>query len=275
MNVGALFQIEKVNFVELHKVFQFDHEAFQSSIRAKFTKLQEDMSIENKIIDALAIKEEKCKVLETKIQYDEKQVDDFLAEKALTHICISNVTRLLSDITKTRDPMISITVKKHLSEMLRLVFATLHHLEGVSKPVSFHKQGGEGSSKVQTNEPPKSPIKPLVIKKEPKRKEKLFSEETIIDDIDDEEPDEAELKRWKAHEAEIDEHTRIVRKAKEKERAEKEAQTTLKSKMLLFPKWNLKRIQNQAMDMPSQYWLDPIASFEIQNTHDSQLDLYL
>ncbi|CAH1427681.1 unnamed protein product [Lactuca virosa] len=32
-------------------------------------------------------------------------------------------------------------------------------------------------------------------------------------------------------------------------------------------------MQNQVVDMPSQYWLDPIASFDVQNTQDSQLDL--
>lgn len=65
-NVGALFQTEKANFVELRKTLQSDHTAFQSSIVAKITKLQEDLATENKIMDALAIKEEKCKVLQNK-----------------------------------------------------------------------------------------------------------------------------------------------------------------------------------------------------------------
>nr|KAJ0188191.1 hypothetical protein LSAT_V11C900483250 [Lactuca sativa] len=197
-----------------------------SSIAVKITKLQEDLAAENKITDALAIKEEKCKVLGNKLHYTTKQIDDLLAEKAVMRSCISDVTGLLSDIIETHNPMISITVKKHLAEKLRPVFAMLHHLE-----------------------------------------------EPIIDDSKDEEPDEDELKRRKAREAEIDKHVRIVKEAEEKERVEKEAQATLKSKMLLFPKWTLKRIQNQVVDMPSQYWLDPIASFEIQNTQDSQLYL--
>ena len=115
-------------------------------------------------MDALALKQEKCKVLETKLQYGQKQFDDLRAEKAVTRTCISDVTGLLSDIIKTRDPMISITVKKHLSDKLRLVFAMLHRLEGVSTPMCFPKQGGEGSSKVQTNDTPKATIKPPVIK---------------------------------------------------------------------------------------------------------------
>ncbi|CAI9303712.1 unnamed protein product [Lactuca saligna] len=130
--------------------------------------------------------------------------------------------------------MISMIVKKHFSEMLRPVFAMLHCLEGVSKLMSFLKQGGEGSSKVETNEPPKDPIKSPVIKQEPKKKEKLFSEEPIIEDSKDEESDEAELKRRKAREVEIDEYARNVREAEENERVEKEAQATLKRKCYYF-----------------------------------------
>ncbi|CAI9293869.1 unnamed protein product [Lactuca saligna] len=128
---------------------------------------------------------------------------------------------------------------------------------------------GESGSKVK---PPKVPVK-LVIKKEPRGKENLIEEEPIIDDDEDEEPDEAELKRRKARDAELNETQRIVKEAGEKERADKEAYATLKSKMLLFPKWTLKKIQHDVVELPSQYWLDPIASFDRQNSQDSQLDL--
>ncbi|CAH1428714.1 unnamed protein product [Lactuca virosa] len=57
------------------------------------------------------------------------------------------------------------------------------------------------------------------------------------------------------------------------DKADKEAQATLQSKKLLFPKWTLKRIQHDAVDLPSQYWLEPVVSFDLQNTQDSQLDL--
>lgn len=43
--------------------------------------------------------------------------------------------------------------------------------------------------------------------------------------------------------------------------------------MLLFPKWTLKKIQHDAVELPSQYWLDLVASFDYQNAQYSQLDL--
>ncbi|CAI9285091.1 unnamed protein product [Lactuca saligna] len=102
----------------------------------------------------------------------------------------------------------------------------------------------------------------------------MFNEEPIIDDSEDEEElDEDELKKRKAREADLDEHKRIIREAKQKERVEKEAQGTLQSKKLLFPKWTLKRIQHDVVDLPSQYWLEPVVSFNLQTTQNSQLDL--
>lgn len=68
----------------------------------------------------------------------------------------------------------------------------------------------------------------------------MVNNEPIIDDDEDKEPDEAALKRWKTREVELNENAHVVKEAKEKERAEKEAHATLKSKMILFPKWNLK-----------------------------------
>ncbi|CAI9290870.1 unnamed protein product [Lactuca saligna] len=124
------------------------------------------------------------------------------------------------------------------------------------------KQGGEGSSKEDHTKVHAKPV----FKKESKVKEKLIEEKPIIDDDEDEEPNEVKLKRKKARDAELNEAQRIIKEAEKKERAEKEAQATLKSRMLLFPNWTLKKIQRDVVDMPDQYWLDPVASFDRQNT---------
>lgn len=50
---------------------------------------------------------------------------------------------------------------------------------------------------------------------------------------------------------------------------EREAQTTLVVKKLLFPPWFLERILNEAVDNLSIHWLDPITLFEQENTLDS------
>nr|KAJ0209922.1 hypothetical protein LSAT_V11C400209070 [Lactuca sativa] len=198
-NVGAMFNAEKASFAELRTKFKSDHKAFQASIDAKLLKLQADLAIESKIMDALALKEKKCKVLETKLHYTQQKVDDLLAEKEVTRSCIYDINRLVSDIIETRDPMISITVGKHLLEKLRPVFAIFSPFGGCFHADVVFETKGEGRSKVYTKDvKPKVSVKPPIIKQDPKDKDSLFSNEPIIDDSEDDEPDEAELKRRKA-----------------------------------------------------------------------------
>ncbi|CAI9261961.1 unnamed protein product [Lactuca saligna] len=82
------------------------------------------------------------------------------------------------------------------------------------------KQRGEQSKKDEPKTPAKHNVKS---ESEPNGKENLFSEEPIIDHSEDEEPDENELQKRKAREAEMDEHQRIVRETEAKEKAEREA----------------------------------------------------
>ncbi|CAI9287941.1 unnamed protein product [Lactuca saligna] len=131
--------------------------------------------MEIKIMDAIAIKEEKCKVLETKLRYTEKHVDDLLSEKAVTRSCISNIIGLLSDIIETRDPMISIIVKKHLDKKLCPVFAMLHRLEGVMKLVAFSQQGEKVAPKFNWMNPPKLQPTLLSSRKNPSVKKSYFT----------------------------------------------------------------------------------------------------
>ncbi|CAI9299173.1 unnamed protein product [Lactuca saligna] len=129
----------------------------------------------------------------------------------------------------------------------------LNRLEGVPESSSIPKQGGEEVQQ-SNKEKPKPSVKPTVkpkSKNEQKGKEKLINEEPIIDNSEDEELDEHELKRRRDHEAQIDEHQRIVCEAKGKEKVERKAQVTLQRRKLLFLVWNLKRILSEPMDMPS------------------------
>ena len=88
---------------------------------------------------------------------------------------IANVTGRISEIIKTHDSMITITVKKHLAEKLRSVFSMLHRPEGVPESSSILKQGGESVSQSKKEDPKPSVKHTVKSEYEPKGKEKLFS----------------------------------------------------------------------------------------------------
>ncbi|CAI9300225.1 unnamed protein product [Lactuca saligna] len=102
-----------------------------------------------------------------------------------------------------------------------------------------------------------------------KRKRKL-------DDDEEEEEEDisagATLKR-KTCDIELDE---IVCVAKEGEAHEKEAldaQVALETQKADFPPWSIEWILNEAIENPSVYCLEPVVSFDLENTSDSQLYL--
>ncbi|CAI9266167.1 unnamed protein product [Lactuca saligna] len=114
-------------------------------------------------MDSLATKTKRVKVLSVKLKNAEKKVQDFLTDKAITKICISDIRSFLSDVIETRDSMITISIRKHLNENLRLVFAMLHKLQGFLDQTFVLKQMGEGGSTVMTRKQgPKAPTKLVV-----------------------------------------------------------------------------------------------------------------
>ncbi|CAI9271208.1 unnamed protein product [Lactuca saligna] len=111
-----------------------------------------------------------------------------------------------------------------------------------STPKCFHRSGSGGGTRCVTIQEgrPHAGKHTVKSKYEPKGKEKLFSEEPIIDNNEDEESVDNELQIREVCEAEMDEHQRRIHKAEAKEKIECEAQVTLDNGKLLFPEWNMK-----------------------------------
>ncbi|CAI9298379.1 unnamed protein product [Lactuca saligna] len=76
-----------------------------------------------------------------------------------------------------------------------------------------------------------------------------------------------------ARDLELNENARIAREDEEKELKGKEDDDTLECRKLLFPMWTLERMMHEVVDLPSVHWLEPVASFDLDNTKDSQFDM--
>ncbi|CAH1444057.1 unnamed protein product [Lactuca virosa] len=131
-SLGSLFTTERTKLQDIQTGLKSDHESFQVTISSQLSQLKDELVKESTLKDSLALKTEEAKLLSTKLEALEKQVKDLLSERAVMRSCITDVTGLLSNIIETRDSMITITMRKHLQENLKPVFAMLHRLEGVS-----------------------------------------------------------------------------------------------------------------------------------------------
>ncbi|CAI9290716.1 unnamed protein product [Lactuca saligna] len=167
--VWNLFKTEKAKLHEIRADLKTDHEYFQSNISSQVSQLKDTLATKSNLKASLSVKNEEASVLRAKLEASEKNVNDFLFERALMRSCITDVTSMLSNILETRDSMLTISVRKYLFEKVRPVFALLHRLEGVRESGFIPKQGGEGISKktdpkMSRNEPPKYLVKPIVKK---------------------------------------------------------------------------------------------------------------
>ncbi|CAI9299727.1 unnamed protein product [Lactuca saligna] len=132
-NLSSSLKTEMEALTHVRTGLQHDNNEFQNTISSKIDKLHNELAMENKIVDQLAAKTGKVKVLTIQINHADKEITELNSKIADMKSCIADVNSLLSNIIETRDPLIPITVKKHLAEKPWPAFTILNRLEGVSE----------------------------------------------------------------------------------------------------------------------------------------------
>lgn len=67
-SLSTSLKSERAKFQEILNGLKDDHDKFQSSITSELSKLQEDLVMESKVMDALSIKTVKVKTLSIKLE---------------------------------------------------------------------------------------------------------------------------------------------------------------------------------------------------------------
>ncbi|CAI9268992.1 unnamed protein product [Lactuca saligna] len=143
-SLGFLFKIEKTKLQELRTGLKSDHESFQATLSSQLSQLKDELVKESSLKDSIALKTEEGKVLTTKLEASETQVNDLLYERAVMRSCITDVVSMLLKIIEASDSMITIRMCKHQQEKLRPIFDMLHCLEGFSDQDFNPNQGENG-----------------------------------------------------------------------------------------------------------------------------------
>jgi len=98
------------------------------------------------------------------------------------------------------------------------------------------------------------------------------------DDLDDEDQSETEeeKEKKKKERAEkdklLDDLNALHKRLDAQDARDLEAKLDLKTRKILFPEWDVRRMLLEAIDTPKQLWLEPAVSFDLSNSLDSQLD---
>ena len=146
-------------------------------------------------MDQIAAHTTTVKVHQAKFDHVNKEIKDLQSERVVVKSCVGDVNAFLSNILDSHDPILTISIHKHLVEKFHPTISKLSRIEVVSETPIILKQGGEAQSK--KGEPKPSAKHTVKSVYEPKGKEKLFSDEPIIDNSEDEEPDKTDSKREK------------------------------------------------------------------------------
>nr|KAJ0210427.1 hypothetical protein LSAT_V11C400177580 [Lactuca sativa] len=190
------------------------------SINTRLAKLQEELAIESKIMDELALKTTQVKTKSLQLNQANKEYEYLRSKWAVVKSCVSDVHALLSNVFEAHDSVLTLSVKRHLTEKLGPVLEVLSRIEASGSVV---QDKGKGH----------------------------------VEDGDEEEETVADALKRKQHDRESDENARAAREAEEKDRKMKEAHDLLESRKTLFPLWSLEKLVKEVNDSPSTHWLEP------------------
>ncbi|CAI9281062.1 unnamed protein product [Lactuca saligna] len=71
------------------------------------------------------------------------KVDELNSEKVVIKSCVGDVNQYLQNLIETHDYLLTVSVRQHRADKLKLVFSMLNRIEGVLESDSLLKQGGE------------------------------------------------------------------------------------------------------------------------------------
>ncbi|XP_052623813.1 flocculation protein FLO11-like [Lactuca sativa] len=250
-SLSKSLQAEKTMFEAVRSSIQAENTSLISSVNSRLESLHADLAKESQ---ASIIEVQKVQLAQA-----EKEISLLKTERAVFRSCVEDVKDMLTSILGAHDPILTLTIRNHLTSKILPALALLHEMKGVSERLISPKQGGEGSQlKVIVKTETESPQPKVKVTTEPKGNEASSSgsqdkKKGIDDDSDDEEEDtiaEA-LKRKKNRE--LDETLKIAREAEEWERRNKEEKEALNYKKALFPLWTKETLINEAIEFPSIY----------------------
>lgn len=217
-----------------------------SSVVLWIEKLQADLTIENKIMDELAEKNQKTKVLAQKLKHTTQHNANLEEERSLIKGCISEVNQYLTRIVETRKSSFTVSIRQSLSKKLQLVFAMLNHIISVSGSRASAKQRGDKEEKI----------------KKGKDKGKGIPED---DNNENTKMTESERIAMEMRDKELDELNALKKKFEAEEAKDKNVKLELETHKSLFRPWFQERIQREAIEDSNIYWLEPTNSFDLKN----------
>ncbi|KAL7588506.1 hypothetical protein Lser_V15G41267 [Lactuca serriola] len=219
-SVSQSLQKEQQKFYDVRSSIQADNASLISSVSSKLDSLHADIAKESALKEEIARQASTIAVQQVQLAQAEKEISLLKTERVVFRSCANDVKDMLTNVIGARDPILTLTIRNHLTSKLLPALVILHEMKGVSEPFVTPKQGGVGSQKIIVTKEVKDN---LALGSGPTDKLKNIvndndrdADETIVD----------ALKR-KKRDKELDEILKITKEAEEIEKHNKEKEDIL------------------------------------------------
>ncbi|XP_023769235.1 pectinesterase inhibitor 10-like [Lactuca sativa] len=124
-----------------------ENASLHAKVNERLTQLEADLAMENRIMDELDRRTVQLKLQLHKVHTTNTEINDLKSEREVIRSSAADVHSILLHLIEASDPLITITVRRHLADKLRPALDVLNRIEGVPVTKVQPKQGGEKESK--------------------------------------------------------------------------------------------------------------------------------
>nr|KAJ0205612.1 hypothetical protein LSAT_V11C500229060 [Lactuca sativa] len=216
-SLSTSLKTEREKFEVSHQSLQADRTILLSYVKTSLTNLKTDLAWDNKVREDLALSQTQVATLSLELSQANMEIESLRAEDTVLKSCVNDVHSLTSNLLEAHDSVLTISVRRHLTDKLLPALEMLSRIRGVTEPIDTPQQGGD-----VTQDPPiQPPIEKSVgnttnqpkVTTKPKGNEAssssvLDKKKGLMGQSDEEEETEEELLKRKKRYKELDERSK-------------------------------------------------------------------
>ncbi|XP_023737424.1 uncharacterized protein LOC111885390 [Lactuca sativa] len=134
-------QEEQSKFEAVHSSIQAENSSLISSVTSKLDSIHANLATESVLKEELARRSSMLEVQKVQFTQEEKEISLLKTERAIFRSYAGDVKDMLTNILGAHDPILTLTIRNHLSTKLTPAIAMLHEMKGVSEGFRPPKQG--------------------------------------------------------------------------------------------------------------------------------------
>ncbi|XP_023734775.1 uncharacterized protein LOC111882635 [Lactuca sativa] len=214
-SLSQTLQEEHTKFEDVCSSLKANNATLISSVSSKLDSMHAEIAKESALKEEIAKQASTIVVQQVQLTQAEKEISLLKTERTVFRSCANDVKDMLTNILGAHDPILTLSIRNHLTTKLLPALTILHEMKGVSEPFVAPKQGGEESQKADITKELKVNV---ASGSGPKEKIKQIG----LDSNSDTDETIAEALQRKKRDKELDENLKISKEAEETERRNKE-----------------------------------------------------